>query len=166
MKHSQPERRKGVSTIELAATLVASATLMLGLASALVVSTRSSGVGATSSSLRRNACAAVAQMQAELQYALTIPERGARSVTATVPDRDDPDSTAETIRYDWSGVAGAQLTRQYNGGTATAVAEGVTEFAVRYHTRGSVLRYISVRLRLGSDSSTAVEAAFPLVNQR
>src|SRR5690606_14293632 len=47
-----------------------------------------------------------------------------RAIGFTVPDGNGNGSD-DTIAYAWSGVAGAALTRQYNGGTAVTILDNV-----------------------------------------
>src|SRR5262245_58496616 len=71
------------------------------------------------------------QITSELSYALSVTELTSTSITFTVADRDR-DGLPETIRYAWSGVSGAPLTRQYNNGKEYSVLDDVSELALAY----------------------------------
>jgi prepilin-type N-terminal cleavage/methylation domain-containing protein len=77
---------------------------------------------------------AVDRIAEDLKLATSIPEQSASALTVTVPDRNS-DSTPETIRYAWSGVAGEPLTRQYNNESAVSIATNVTSLNFRHVVR-------------------------------
>jgi hypothetical protein len=68
-------------------------------------------------------------MCAELQYATAINQRSATMIEFKLADRNG-DGLPETVRYEWSGTAGAALTRKYNNGTAVDVLSDVREFGL------------------------------------
>ncbi|MAE63398.1 MAG: hypothetical protein CMJ18_03930 [Phycisphaeraceae bacterium] len=77
-------------------------------------------------------------MLAELRLAQGFSELTAKSVTFTVPDRNDPpDNNPETIRYEWTGTIDqpGTLTRQYNNGDVVVMAEDVHHFNLTQLTR-------------------------------
>ncbi|MGE0607928.1 MAG: type II secretion system protein [Pirellulales bacterium] len=110
--------RSGYTLVELVVSLGISAVLVGGLASSVLIATKSLESPSSSSAATVEAGEAADQLAAELGTALTFTERTSTALTFTVPDRDG-DQQAETIRYAWSG-AGNPLTRQYNGSAATA----------------------------------------------
>ncbi len=73
------------------------------------------------------------RMLAELQYATAVTEMTPTAITFTVADCTG-DGAADTIRYAWSGAAGASLTRAVNGGAAAPVGGGLSQFAMTYAT--------------------------------
>jgi prepilin-type N-terminal cleavage/methylation domain-containing protein len=124
--------RLGFSLMELVVSMAVISVLLVSLGSAIVVTSRampapsSPGGGAE---FKR--AAALDQMCAELRCATAFTEIGATSVAFSVPDRDK-DATEEKIRYAWTGVSGAPLTREYNGGAKVAVADDLASFALAY----------------------------------
>ncbi len=111
--------------IEVVTSLAITSILMLAIGSAMVLAGRAlpSADGVAASTL--TAANAVDKMAAELRFALQITERTDKSIRFTVPDRDG-DGKVEIIRYAWSGVGKAPLTRQYNSTSAVTLLEGVT----------------------------------------
>ena len=83
---------------------------------------------------------AVGQMSTELAGALHITERTATAITFTVADRNG-DGSPERIRYAWSGVVGAPLTRQYNGGGVVDVLADVQTFELGYDLKSVTEQY-------------------------
>ncbi len=71
------------------------------------------------------------QVSADLATAVSVTEANAHSITMVVPARNG-DPNLETIRYYWSGVAGSDVTRQYNGAAPSAVAHNVYKFDLLY----------------------------------
>jgi len=124
----------GYTLIELVVSMIGASVLAIGLASSLVVATQSLSLGEGDLNDSRTAHRALAQLHRDVQSALSMSELTATSVTMTVPDRDG-DSVPEVIRYAWSGVAGEPLTKEYNGQTATNVAENVQAFSMAWATR-------------------------------
>jgi hypothetical protein len=111
------------------------------------------GIDDGTSEAARSAVAgrAAARVLADLNVATGFTERTAKAVTFTVPDRNG-DNQPETIRYAWSGTAGAPLTREYNNGPAAAVADDVKSLDFTYLLR-------TLDPPTGSGSSTVTESA-------
>lgn len=141
MKTSKPtcascvRRRRGPSAytlIEAMVSLVVVSTIMGATVSTMVVASRAVGGGTTGGLAKISESNEVAgQIASELSLALSFSERSDTVVAFTVPDRDG-DGQPESIRYEWSGVAGDPLTRQYNGGTQATIAENVHYFSLSY----------------------------------
>jgi hypothetical protein len=90
------------------------------------------------------------QLIADLQYATSINTSSAATIEFTVTDRSG-DGFPEVIRYEWSGAAGAPLTRQYNGGAAVEVLADVRDFALSYD-----LQTISTLIPQGNESAETI----------
>ena len=122
----------GFTLVEVILSLVVLSIIMATMTSAMQLMLRTASTSQndvpSQASLSRTAAD---QIVDDLKLALTIPEQLATAVTVTVPDRDG-NSTPETIRYAWSGVSGASLTRQYNGSAAVSIADNVTAFNVQH----------------------------------
>ena len=125
---------RAFTLIEMLISLSVMAIIMAALGSTIVLASRAldheAGPGAATVAARR----VTDRMLAELGAATAFSERSATAVAFTVPDRD-ADGLPESIRYAWSGTAGAPLTRQYNDKTPDVVAEDVREFDLSYLLR-------------------------------
>jgi hypothetical protein len=86
---------------------------------------------ATSAAAGAPAQGALDQIMSEVRFATSITEATPTSIAFTVADRNH-DASPETIRYAWSGVSGAPLTREYNGGAAAEVLHSVSSLALGY----------------------------------
>jgi prepilin-type N-terminal cleavage/methylation domain-containing protein len=124
----------GFTLIEMVISLAIMAVIATALGSTLVLASRAldqeSGPAAQTLATRR----ASDRLLAELAAASGFSERTATAVTFTVPDRDG-DGVPETIRYAWSGTAGAPLTRQYNGGAPDVMLADVQRLNLTYLLR-------------------------------
>lgn len=119
----------GFTLLELAVSTVVMSMIMLGLGSAMLIAGRALPEVQSVASTTTAAADAVEQMAVDLRYAGTIDQRSATMIELRVPDRNG-DQLPETIRYEWSGTAGAPLLRRYNAGTAVEVLPDVREFAL------------------------------------
>ena len=72
------------------------------------------------------------QIATDISLATSITKPGANAIEFTVPDRGHGADGEETIRYEWSGVAGDPLLRRYNSGTAVTLCEQVQAFSLDY----------------------------------
>jgi len=123
----------GHTLVETVAALAIVAILVLGVGSAMLVASRAVEPDTPPRATHATAEAAARVIQ-ELEFATAFAERAAHAVTFTVADRDGDDSD-ETIRYAWSGTTGEALTRQYNGGAAVAILDGVRECDLAYNLK-------------------------------
>jgi prepilin-type N-terminal cleavage/methylation domain-containing protein len=121
----------GFTLVELLVSIAMISVLSVAMASAVLVASRAVGKGDTS--VMRSAVTGdvVARIEAEIRLATGFAERSANAVTFQIPDRNG-DGVEETIRYAWSGVSGAPLTRVYNGAAPEVVAEDVRDFDLNY----------------------------------
>ena len=157
--------RAGFTLIELVASLGAASVLIVGLSSALLIALRATDSSSTPAPATLGGHARLTDMHSELQHAQSIIEQTTTAITVSVPDRDDPDSYPETIRYAWSGTPGDPLTRQYNGGTVANAAEDVHDFDIQYYQPASEVEYLTVRLQISSDARASTQTAIPLFNR-
>lgn len=160
----QKTNRNGFTLLELVASLIGLSILLVSLGSAMVIALKASDSTSTPAPATLAGLDALNDLQADLQYALTITEALPASTTFTIPDRNG-DASAETIRYAWSGTPGSTLIRRYNWGTSYILASNVHNFNIQYHTSGSKKEYLTVTLQLSADASTAVQTAIPLLNR-
>ena len=124
------DRLRGLTLLEMTISLAVTGVIVLGLGSTMVVASKAMPTGPANSVLL--GAHAIEQISSELAYATAINSRSSRCVEFAVPDRNS-DAVPETIRYEWSGVAGAPLTRRYNGGAAAALLDAVQTFGLTYH---------------------------------
>jgi hypothetical protein len=121
-------RRRGHTLIELMAAMVASAFLLVGLGSVMFIA-RQVAYTPTDSSSRTTAADVVNQICDELRYATVVVQQTANTLEFVVADRNS-DGTAERIKYQWSGTAGAPLVKTVNGGTGVNVLSSVNSFVI------------------------------------
>ena len=139
-------RREGFTLLEAVTAMAVVSLLAVGLGSAMLLAGRALPEARSLATQTMTGAATVEQVAAELQYAISINQRSERMIEFTVADRDN-NGAPEVIRYEWSGVAGASLTRQYNGGTATDVLANVRDFGLSYD-----LQDISQTIPQGNES--------------
>jgi len=126
-------RSGGFTLLELVVSAGVMSVIMLGLASTMLIAGRALPQAESAAAATTAAADAAGQMIAELRYATAVNERSATMIEFTVSDRNG-NQLPEVIRYEWSGSAGAPLTRRYNGGTAVDVLSDVREFCLSYDT--------------------------------
>lgn len=126
--------RAGAFTLVEVMLSVAAATILTGaLFSALVLVSRAVPTTRPEQDAMVQAADVVEQICGELQTADGIIERTSSAIEFTVPDRD-ADGTSETIRYEWSGVAGAPLLRRYEGAAAVTALSRVGSLGLAFVT--------------------------------
>lgn len=125
----------GFTLLETVTATAASSILLLALGSAMLLTSRALPAADSPAVQAVAAAGILEQVAAELQYALSFEQRSNGMVEFTVPDRNN-DGLPEVIRYEWSGTAGAALTRRYNGGTASEVLSNVRDFTLSYDIQG------------------------------
>jgi hypothetical protein len=132
-----------MTLVEVLVSAAILAILMGGMASAVVLTSRAvptTSATRSEAEVQASVAKALDQIEADLLCAKTITELTATAITMTVADRGHGAAGDETIRYAWSGVVGAPLTRQYNGGTAMAVVEGVRSLVLSSTTAATSLQ--------------------------
>lgn len=123
-------RRCGHTIIELVTAMVASAILLVGLGSVMLIA-RQIAYTPSASTQRLEASKVIGELSDELRLATYITERAPNLLAFVVADRD-ADGTDERIRYEWSGTPGDPLMRTYNGGDAVPVLDSVQDFNLDY----------------------------------
>jgi len=154
--------RRAFTLVELVASMAGASILVAGMASTMFVALRASNPTNTPAAGMLAALTCMSDMSAELQYATSPPvfSSSPPSLTVTVPDRSDADTATETIRYAWSGVAGAPLTRSYNGGTAVAVIPSVHAVSVDL----GMPEFMIIRVQPTTSSRSVVETSITFLN--
>jgi prepilin-type N-terminal cleavage/methylation domain-containing protein len=85
---------------------------------------------------RASAAATLEMLNAMLSDATAITTATSSSIECTVPDRTG-DGTPDIIRVQWSGTSGQPVTVSVNGGTPTALIQGIQTFSLGYDTAAS-----------------------------
>jgi hypothetical protein len=163
LNHRRPPRA-AFTLVELVASLGAATALMAGISSTLFIALRASNPANTPAGGMLQSLACMSDMAAELQFAQAVTESTSQAVTAVIPDRSDADAIAETVRYAWSGVAGAPLTRSYNGATAVNVIESVQSVTFEYFPAAVAPEYVTVRIQPSTTTRSVVETSITLLN--
>jgi Tfp pilus assembly protein PilV len=121
----------GFTLLEIALSCFIVGVIMLAIVSTMAIGREGLSSSAIITANASQGSQVVQMIMLDVSLATAITEQTATAITMTVPDRDG-DGQPETIRYAWSGVAGAPLTRQYNGGTAATLADNVYQFNLTY----------------------------------
>ena len=116
--------------MELVTAMVASAALLAGLGSVMMIS-RQIAYTPSASAKRLEASEAVNELADDARFATFIVTHTIHVFEFVVADRNG-DGTAERIRYEWSGVPGAPLQKTVNGGTPVALVDSVQDFQLSY----------------------------------
>lgn len=122
--------RSGFTLVELVLSMGIMSILLMGISSAILLASKALPSPNSVATRKSDAAAALNQLSADLTCATAITELTDTAITITVADRGHGAAGPETIRWAWSGTAGAPLTRQYNGGTPATVASNVTAFSL------------------------------------
>ena len=121
--------------------------ILLGMGLAMLIAGRAMPGGQSPAADSMAGAEALEQIVSELQYSVAINQRSERMIEFTVADRDG-DRTPEVIRYEWSGVAGESLTRQYNAGAAATVLSPIRDLALSYN-----VQTIATQIPQGNESA-------------
>ena len=108
--------------------------IMTGLASSIFVTSRAIPVGNNAASVTVNSGRALSDLESDLASAKTVTVSTPTAFEFTVSDRTG-DNIDDTIRYEWSGTAGAALTRRINNGAVTTIQSNVSNFSLAYFNR-------------------------------
>jgi type II secretory pathway pseudopilin PulG len=127
-------RRGGFTLIEAVLSVAITAVIGLSLTGVMVMAQKALAGGIAETDTAYKTDRAMQMILMDINLATSMPERTAHAITVVVPDRDGG-GQSETIRYAWDGVAGDPLTRQYNGGTVTTLAENIYQFNFSYLTK-------------------------------
>ncbi len=123
-------RRGGHTLLELVVSVTAGSLLLAGLGSTMYIATRTANTTRPTQQVIV-AATVVSSIVDELTYTTFVRERSEATIEFLVSDRDG-DGQRDTIRYEWSGVAGDPLLRTLNHGEPMSVAADVQEFALTY----------------------------------
>lgn len=126
--------RRAFTLMETVMAMAPAAVLMAGLASSVLLTTRSFRPETATQYARTSALTVQRDLLSDLQQATSFTERTPIAATFTVPDRDG-DGRPETLRYAWGGVPGLPLTLSYNGGAAVNVMNDVRMLSMQFTTQ-------------------------------
>jgi len=126
--------RPGYTLVELAVSTAVMGIILGGIASALILASRTLPNRSSPAAAVSKAGELSDQILGELAYALSIISNKGKSIAFTVADRDG-DNAPERIEYQWSGTAGDPLTRKYNDAPFVNIAGAVQEFRLDYVIR-------------------------------
>ena len=122
--------RHGFTLLEMMVALVASAVLLAGLGSVMLI-TRQIAYTPASSVHRLLAAEAFDEMAGELRFATYVTETSATAIEFVVADRNG-DDVPERIRYAWSGTAGDPLLKTVDGSAPATLVESVQQLQFNY----------------------------------
>ena len=149
-----------MTLVELVTSMAAMGFLMAGLASSVLVTVRAIPVGNNAAAVIVDSGQALSEFEADVASAKTIVSSSSTMIEMTVADRTG-DNADETIRYEWSGVAGAPLTRRVNGGTVMTVQSNVSSFNLKYFNRPVVTMTPQTTVATVGPQVLASFAAYP-----
>lgn len=131
MQRGRSAFRFALTLAELVVSTGATAILLGGMASAIILASRALPENGGALDGIVNAADVLDQISGELNGAVSVAESTATSIEFTVPDQNN-DGSSEQIRYAWSGAPGDPLTREYNGGSAVEVLSSVYDMKMDY----------------------------------
>jgi prepilin-type N-terminal cleavage/methylation domain-containing protein len=128
-----PRSHRAFTLAEVVVSLSVLTILMLAMGSAVVVAARALPAPSAPVNSELSLASALDRLCAELRYSKVIESSSGTAIQFTVADRAQ-DGTDEHILYQWLG-AGNPLTRTYNGGTAVAISEPLSNFSLTYQNK-------------------------------
>lgn len=163
---------RGFTLVELVASMLSAAILILGLMSSLYIASQSTDVTRTPAPSALKTSRIAEQVVNELNSATGFTVTDANTIQFTVPDRDN-NGGDETIRYEWSGTAGDSLQRKLNSGDLFDFAKNVHAFNLDYETypvttgaeTKTYLARITITLQVSEFATAAMTASCQILNQ-
>ncbi len=125
-------RRRGVTLVELTATMAVLMILTSAMGSAMMIAGRGLPDAESPMTVISQSVDVVDQISGDLLYATSVTENTDSTITFTVADLKHGAAGPETFRYAWSGTPCEPLTREYNGSAAAIVIENVHDFHLSY----------------------------------
>ncbi|TVS07644.1 MAG: prepilin-type N-terminal cleavage/methylation domain-containing protein [Phycisphaerales bacterium] len=129
-------RSRGMTLIELLVAMTITATVIGGLGSAIMITSRAAPQSGDPLKARLDTLHGADLLAAELAGAIEITEAEPRSIAFRVRRHN---GITRTVRYHWSGVPGDPLLRTFASGEDVEVLAGVQRMAIGYERQqGSV----------------------------
>ncbi|MCC5785568.1 MAG: prepilin-type N-terminal cleavage/methylation domain-containing protein [Phycisphaerales bacterium] len=122
-------RQRGMTLIELLVAMTITATVIGGLSSAIMITSRAAPQSGDPLKARLDTLHGADLLAAELAGAIDITEAEPRSIAFRVRRHN---GSTRTVRYHWSGVAGDPLLRTFGSGEDVEVLAGVQRMAIGY----------------------------------
>lgn len=126
--------RHGHSLMELVVAMTSASVLLVGLGSAVLLTSRAFRPETTAPHSRTAAALVERDLLTDLHLATDFTERTDKAVEFLVPDRDG-DGQPELLRYAWSGQVGDPLVFRYNNTPEVPVVSDVRSFSLSFLTR-------------------------------
>ena len=124
--------RSGFTLLEVVVALSIISVLLASLGSVVVLASRAIPSTASAAGTGAASAAALDQMVSELKFATGVVAKTSTAIEFKVPDRTG-DGNADTIRYEWGGIAGGPLVRTFNGVAANLLAN-LDQFSLVYQS--------------------------------
>ncbi len=160
-------RRRAFTLVEIVTSLAISSILLLALVSAVLLASKALPESAAAVDSREATAVALDVMMSELSVAKNVTVAGATDVRFTVADRTG-DLADDTIEYQWSGMAGDPLQRNFNDSGWTIVSPPLKAFALVYGSRNVSGNDSLARVNAAattSDTSARIDAGIQALNK-
>ena len=172
---AEKRHRHGTTLLELLISIMVSSILLVGLSSSTYLALKAADVDVGPFFEANEGCKALFELTREIQYVVELNETvcSATLIEFTISDITS-DATAETIRYEWSGIPGAPLQRSFNGSPLKTVVANVHIFKLTYHTRvaqdnsGRDSYFntgVTATVQIGSDSASQIQTTVRTFNE-
>lgn len=129
-------RQNGFTLIEVVVSIAIVSILMTAVGSLMVFSARALPNPDDSASVTISSGAAINRFADDIREAVVVIAAEADAFEVQVADRDGVDGP-DTVRYEWSGVAGEPLVRIYNDDHHEVVLDSVRAMSFEYETQPS-----------------------------
>ena len=166
--------RRGFTLIELIVSLSVVGILTMAIGSAIVLSTRTLPTPGGFSEMQAAAGRSLTLLGDDIRLATAVATPDVRTITLTIPDQTG-DAVAETVEYQWSGVAGEPFTREYNGGGQNALLSPIIDVrftpiqAASFDAGGRISQApdrVRIEIQAGTTQTVAVSAEYRFFNTR
>lgn len=123
---------RGFTLAEVLASAIVLGVLAAGTMSAMLIASHAFPSKRSTHSRALEGGRALHQINEDLMLATSLPEYLGTTITFNVPDRGHGSAGDETVLYEWSGVPGSPLVRQYNGSSKHSICDDVHLFSLSY----------------------------------
>lgn len=167
-------KRRGFTLIELIVSLSVVGILTMAIGSAIVLSMRSLPTPGGFSEMQAAAGRSLTILGNDIRLATAVAIPDFRTLTLTLPDRTG-DAVAETVEYQWSGVAGEPFTREFNGGGQSSMLSAIIDVRFTplqqagFDADGRASQApdrVRIEIQAGTTQTVAVSAEYRFFNTR